>query len=254
MSDVGRYRLIFPRLWRHPGFRSLSPSSRMLALYLLCGGQANRIGLFYFSPAVAAEDLKASVETIRKGLADVAGTFGWVFDSSAGVLYIPSWWRWNKPANANVLTGNLKDLHEIPPCALVDAFAQNFETLPETLHQTFIEGLRQRLHQRSPTQDQYQDLVQEQEHSRRAPRGKGSKEGGLHAVSPPTDDDRTNKLLAIARETLKYSSPNGDIEELSDAFRFVNSNHRQKVSEPTRQEIATALGHALLEHRKAATA
>ena len=154
MSDVGRYRKLFPRLWRDPDFRRLKPSTRELVLYLLSGPQTNSIGLFHFSVATAAEDLGVSVDTLRKGLADIGTTFDWRFDAEARVFYIPSWWRWNEPENPNVLKGNLKALSEIPPCGLVDAFSRNLETLPETLHETFIEGCTIRLSKRPPNQEQ----------------------------------------------------------------------------------------------------
>jgi hypothetical protein len=32
MSDVGRYRKVYPRLWRHPGFHTLTRAGRELAL------------------------------------------------------------------------------------------------------------------------------------------------------------------------------------------------------------------------------
>jgi hypothetical protein len=48
MNDVGRYRKLYPRIWRHPGFRSLTKSARELALYLISGPQTSRIGVFCF--------------------------------------------------------------------------------------------------------------------------------------------------------------------------------------------------------------
>lgn len=156
MNHAGRYRKIYPRIWRDPGFRDLPETARILALYLLTGPQTNRVGVFMFSLATAAEDLKVGVETLRRRLADVSQTFGWLFDADARVLYIPSWWAWNPPENQNVLAGNLKDLHEVPPCALTEAFANNLEALPQTFHQTFTQGIAKRLRQPSSKQKQKQ--------------------------------------------------------------------------------------------------
>ena len=95
-------------------------------------------------------------------MADVATTFGWHFDADARVFYVPTWWKWNPPENANVMRGALKDLAEIPPCSLVDAFAANVTDIPDepvkggaNILQTFVEGLRQRLPERSGNQKQY---------------------------------------------------------------------------------------------------
>lgn len=113
MSDLGRYRKLFTRLWRHPGFVALTEGERNLALYLLTGPQTNRLGLYVLSLATAAEELGTTPETLKKRLDKVCLTFGWMFDAKARVTYIPSWWRWNPPENANVMKGSLKELNEI---------------------------------------------------------------------------------------------------------------------------------------------
>ena len=77
------------------------------------------------------------------------------------MIYIPSWWRWNPPENVNVLKGNLKDLNDIPPCGLVDAFAHNIGPLPETFHQTFLDGLRKHLPNHRVIRSSIRDLNQE---------------------------------------------------------------------------------------------
>jgi len=140
MSDVGRYRRAFPRIFRHPGFNALSPLEQRLTLYLLFGPLSNRIGLFYVSPHTVAEDLGTSADTVRKAIRRVCEAFDWHFDAVARVFYIPSWWRWNDPGSPKILQGNLKDLNEIPPCGLLDAFAANTRYLSESLLDTFLEG------------------------------------------------------------------------------------------------------------------
>jgi len=152
MSDQGRYRRVYVRLWRHPAFRRLSPAAKNLTLYLLTGPQTNRIGLFPLSLATATEDLQLSRKTILRAMAKTQAGFGWRFDVRAGVFYVSSWWRWNPPENANVLKGNLKDLNEIPSSTLVDVFLSNLATLDETYHQTFLEGCAK--HSRIQEQEQ----------------------------------------------------------------------------------------------------
>ena len=218
MSAVGRYRKLYPRIWRHPNFTTLRPSVRELALYLLTGPQTSAIGLFHFSVATAAEDLGVTVETIRKGLVDVGVGFGWQFDSSARVFFIPSWWNWNRPENENVLTGNLKALSEIPPSSLVDAFARNLETLPEALHPGFIEGCRKRLSKHSPIQEQeHKHLSGKQEHEHRG-RGVDAPVAGPQ----PSRDEKCGadeeRLLPVAREVLRVTNPDSPIEHLLDTF------------------------------------
>lgn len=254
MSDVGRYRKVYPRLWRHPGFHTLTNTGRELALYLLTGPQTSRIGVFHFSIATAAEDLNIGAETLRKGLSNVAVAFGWHFDADARVFYIPSWWRWNTPENANVLKGNLKDLNEIPPCGLVDAFARNLETLPETLHQTFVEGCRIRLLEPSPIQEQYQGSESEKQEQEPALRRGGAPRRLCLSLKAQNGEKqevgKAGMLISIARETLKLTNPRAPIDELVDAFRCT-AGHMGKVPTFTKAEAISALNAALSERRAA---
>ena len=136
---------------------------------------------------------------LRKALADVATTFGWHFDADARVFYVPTWWKWNPPENANVMRGALKDLAEIPPCSLVDAFAANVTDIPDepvkggaNILQTFVEGLRQRLPERSGNQKQYP---------------------GTNLASNP----RTARIETLARKTLTFTD-NGDMATVIDTM------------------------------------
>ncbi|HEY1307716.1 MAG TPA: hypothetical protein VGF24_29395 [Vicinamibacterales bacterium] len=215
----------------------------MLALYVLTGPQSNRIGLFVFSVATASEDLGTLPQTITKRLANVTETFGWPFDKGSRVIWIPSWFKWNPPENLNVMKGSLKDLNEIPPCGLIDAFARNIETVPQTLHETFLEGLRQRLPNGIRTQDQYQyqDLNQEQKPARSARAEKRKAVSGTESESAPTEYH-----VAVANETLRLTSHNRPLEELVDAFQ---STLHHKGNSCSRSEALAALNAALADRR-----
>jgi hypothetical protein len=43
------------------------------------------------------------------------------------VIFVPSWFTFNKPENENVLKGILNDLGDVPSSFLVEEFAQNLE-------------------------------------------------------------------------------------------------------------------------------
>ena len=66
MSDVGRYRRAYPRLLRHPDFRKLTPTERLLVIDLLFGPQTNRIGLFHYSVHTAVDDIGSPSKRYEK--------------------------------------------------------------------------------------------------------------------------------------------------------------------------------------------
>jgi len=232
--NPGRYRKIFVRVWRHSNFRGLSRPARELFFYLLTGPQSNRIGLFNFSIAKGAEDLDVGVPTFRKALTTVCTAFGWLFDADAGVFYIPSWWRWNRPQNPDHLKGNLKDLNEIPASELVEAFARNLEHLPGTCHQTFVTGVAGRLSTRPPHQDLGSGSEQKREREQRASRGTDE------------DDVITPEDRRAASETIRDAPEQASPDYYVDHFKSAHPGGRRLK----RSTIESLLHEARLsEHR-----
>jgi hypothetical protein len=137
---AAHYRRLDPRLWSDEGFRACSLHEKLIALYTITA-QSNRIGLFAFSPGKACDDLDSSPKMFMKGFAKVCETFHWEWDERARVLFIPTWWKYNTPANPNVLKSYLADLHDIPKTHLFSKFYKTLGYLPETFHETFQEGL-----------------------------------------------------------------------------------------------------------------
>jgi hypothetical protein len=154
-----KFRKIDPRIWRDEKFCTLSEREKVIALYAMTA-QANRVGLFTFSPALSAEDLSIEVGTFHKAFENVLETFNWTFDKQFRVLYIPTWWKYNQPENVNVLKGNLKDLHDIPNTPLITHFCNNTKFL-ERFTDTFIQTLQKRYLKPSAIQEQEQEQEQE---------------------------------------------------------------------------------------------
>ena len=98
------YRRVYLRLWRHSDFRFLNDSERLLALYMLSGPQTNQIGCYYFSPALAAEDLGVTVKTLTSRLRSICKPFGWEWREDSRLFYVPSWLDWNRPNGPNATT------------------------------------------------------------------------------------------------------------------------------------------------------
>lgn len=165
---MAKYRKIDTRIWNDEKFQQLEPMDKYLAIYCLTA-QCNRIGIFKFSIALAAEDMGMVPETLREGLARVCETLNWSFDEARRVLYFPRWWKYNAPESRNVMIGCLKDLHDVPETHLIRDFLLNREFLGETLAETLPEpspnlpeGFRKPYPKPSPIQEQEQEQEQEQ--------------------------------------------------------------------------------------------
>jgi hypothetical protein len=170
-EERARFRKLYPRFWRDEKVMRLNMEEKTVAAYCLTGPQSNRCGIYSFSTALAAEDLGTLPQTFAERFEGVLQTLKWRFDSALRVLYIPTWWKWNRPDNANQLIAALKDLEEVPETLLLQDFAANTRYLEGTFGVTFAKRLGERLAGVRPQeQEQEQEKEQEQERERKSPK------------------------------------------------------------------------------------
>ena len=174
---MARYRKIDPKIWTDERFRRLKAEEQRIAIYILTA-QSNRIGLFHFSPGKACEDLGTLPPTFQKGFRKVCETLHWEWDANARVIYIPTWWKYNQPENANNVIGCLKDVGDLPETPLLESFSTNTTYISEGLIETFIQTLAKRYPQRSPKRSPSPELELELE-----------LEPELELDAPPAVDD-----------------------------------------------------------------
>jgi hypothetical protein len=163
---MARYRKADPRFWKDEKIRGFDPIDKLLAQYAFTG-QSNRIGCFAFSPGMAAEDTGIPLKTFVKRFRLVCQRLNWKWDEQVGVLYLPTWWKYNQPENANNVIGNLKDLDDVPGSPLVAEFSENVTYLEPKLRLAFAQTL-ERLGERHSKRSVAQEQEQEEQHTARA--------------------------------------------------------------------------------------
>ena len=156
-----RYRRVSPRVWGDEKFTSLAEGEKLLALYILTSDQANRVGCFRFSPGKAAEDLGCSPATTGNRLETVCQTLGWRFSPATRVLFLPTWFRYNPPANPNQVQGWSSDLMELPDDPLKHLCFEELRTVCEQLGERFTERLPEPFGNGWGNQEQEQEQEQE---------------------------------------------------------------------------------------------
>jgi hypothetical protein len=150
-------------MWHDEKFASLDQLQKLIVFYAITA-QSNRIGLFKFSAALAAEELGTSPKTFLEGFENVCRALNWEWDRSLRVVYLPTWWKYNQPENPNVLLSCLADLDDLPQSPLVARFCANLGHLKGTLHQTFLECLGERYKQPMPHHEHEHEHNHEHEH------------------------------------------------------------------------------------------
>jgi hypothetical protein len=273
--DRRRYRKLFARLWADPDFSALTESEKLVAIYLLCGPQTNRVGLYKVSIATGAEHLSWRKYVFATRMRACVGQFSWEFDERATVLWIPSWWSYNNPGERESnFRGALTDLGEVPPTDLLAKFCNNLRDLDPRLH-PFIQawlpkGPRegsapaQPLHSESSATAQVE--LQEKRRQERAKRRVQAAAPSAAATPDPEQDldpepeldphQPTFALLERVAHTVLDDDPSGCTTDWMDAFhrrlidahlpRDVDAMHRALESASHQRELARArLGRAV---------
>ncbi len=179
-------------MWRDENIRKLDHIEKLVAIYAFTA-QSNRIGLFNFSPALAAEDLNLEPNVFLLFFDKVCRTFEWRFDNQLRVLYIPTWWKYNAPENPSVFKNCLNDLHDLPSTHLLSHFFANTAHLSRHLHGIFESysptPVPPRVETRSPAPEGVKEQEQEQEQEQES----GSSEGS------PTSGDSSKPVAQVAK-------------------------------------------------------
>jgi hypothetical protein len=157
-----RYRKVYPRIWRNNDFLAMSSDDKTLTFYCLTGPHMNRIGLCVLSIGNAAEETGLPISKVKTRLAHICNVFGWRYDAASRVLWVPSWWEWNKPENANVLKGALRDVTEVPHSAWHEEWARETTKVCERLGVTLGERYEE-VSRKSPKRLAIQEQEQEQD-------------------------------------------------------------------------------------------
>jgi len=169
-----RFRKIDPRIWGDEKFRQLKHEEMLVAFYCLTSAQANRIGIFRFSPAHASEDLETLPQTFAKRFDRVIETLKWGWDSAARVLYLPTWWKYNKPMNPNTFKAHLDDFHELPSSPLLAEFCANTRYVSDAMAEHLRNVTRNITPNITPNvshQEKEKEKEQEKETERESPHG-----------------------------------------------------------------------------------
>jgi hypothetical protein len=187
---AAKYRKVDPRIWRDEKFVELDAIDKLIVHYVLTSLQANRIGLFTFSVALAAEELGIKVETFRERFANVCQTFQWPYDPRTKTLFLKTWWKYNRPDNPNMLKSCLEDLHDLPASDLITAFLNNTRYLPETFAAILRNvggnvGGNVSPQEQEQEQEQKQEMEQEQE-------GDANRDDTGDTPSPPPPPTRSS--------------------------------------------------------------
>lgn len=138
---MARYNEVYQCTWDSDDFKSLSkpePNAQTLWLFLLTGKIKTPLPGIYNVGLGAMEDfLKWSRKSLMKCFQELSLKDMAKIDLDNNVIYLPNWYKWNKPQNPNVLKGWLNLLDNIPDCECKQLYLQQLKILVESLDESF---------------------------------------------------------------------------------------------------------------------
>jgi hypothetical protein len=257
VTGGARYRRVYTQEWYHPAFRRLNDGGRVVRFYVTAGPQTTSVGCFRLSTAVAVEDLGGSPQEFEERLETVCEAFGWAWDPLSRVIWIRDWFDSNPPASPNVVASWAKLLSNVPACAVKDeaiaSIAASLKNLPASFREPWTE--LSKTSRRSEVRPEVQPEVQPETNQGTGIRDQRNREqdgaSRRNAALKEHEEEKTEpeaKHLRVAREALRFTKPNDDVDRLVDVF---GSTFRSECpgSDFKRADAVRAMAYALAERK-----
>lgn len=113
------YGKVATRFWTDPEVLKLSPTAKMVFLYLLAGPETNLIGCFRVTHMHVAASEVCSPDEAEAALVELAGTDLLEYDTEAKVVFLPNFLKYNPICNASSGKAALKALKTVPDSPLL---------------------------------------------------------------------------------------------------------------------------------------
>ncbi len=144
-----RYQKILSQIWFDEKFSLLTPSQKLLFLYILTCPHGNLIGCFVLREGYVCSDLNYSAKDFRKDFEKLLEKDLIKACRSQDLVLIPNFLKYNPLTNPNQKKAAAKIIQQLPKSKLLQHFKGLIEGLPEGLW----EGLLKPEDRRQKTED-----------------------------------------------------------------------------------------------------
>jgi len=139
---AAKFRRVDPRIWDDERFDDFTNDQAVAAFWLITSRAVNRIGIAVFTLGECAEKIRAaSPEAAWQTLGEVTFALKWPLQRvsrTTCVCVMPSFFKYNPPANRDHLTGVMRDLADVPNSeAVIISHARIKSHIPAALVPTF---------------------------------------------------------------------------------------------------------------------
>lgn len=202
------YRTIDTSIWNDPRIHKLDCTAKLLAVYMFSNDRAHVTGLYFFSIALACDELGIDVTKIRKALKQLIEVNFCQHDSERRVIWIRNMWKRQPHAGVhlNRLQDHFKALNGTP---LVGAFLSKYPHLKQYVTNLHELGTNQN---ESALQEIEQEIEQEQDKNPPYPPKRGKPR-----VSHILEDIKA-ELEKVDLPKIRQDFPNKDINATWEEF------------------------------------
>lgn len=131
-------RSVNTRFWEDPWVEDLTPSEKLLFLYLLTNKYANLAGVYEITVKRISFETGLPQETIRKGLERFAKDNKAYFVDD-NYMFLPNWLK-NQNLNSNMKKGVLTIFSQLPKSVLIKILGNHYQTVLKD-YQTLLNTL-----------------------------------------------------------------------------------------------------------------
>ena len=142
---MGAYSRVKRRIWHDEAVQNLSPTAKLLFMYLLTCPHGNALGCFVLKRGYATDDIGIDAETFGRDFAELQQRGLVAYDPETHLLLIPNYLKHNPITHRNQATGAIKRLDELPTSPLLAKLLEAVESAGKDYLKDLAEAIRQRL-------------------------------------------------------------------------------------------------------------
>lgn len=130
------------KMWKDDKFRNATDQEKLLFIYLLTNNHRNLVGLYFIPKQYMAADLSWASQGLSNVLSNLEQKGFIKYDSTAEIVFITRFLKYNKLQNPKQVIRAIKDLRDLPQTGLMEDLRLYIEEFEDDYLEPLIACLR----------------------------------------------------------------------------------------------------------------
>lgn len=138
---MAKFRKIDPRIWNDLKFMNLSERAKLVFFFVLTSPQQTMLGAMRATPSGLTAELRMPLHDFSDAFLEIAEQGMLKFDERAAFIWLPNWFRYNRPESPSVVKAWPAAVALLPECSLKLELLQRIKQYSKGLPKGFRDAV-----------------------------------------------------------------------------------------------------------------